>query len=102
MRNNLILFTAVAMLSFSACYWTLYCGAQVCTHRGQVCNYSISTTKQCVNGVHSTSINIVGEEYGTNARLVGGACGIVYNKVLGITTTKTDKTCGEAGDTLCY
>ena len=103
MKNYLILFAAVAALSFNVCYLASHSGAQgVCTHRGQVCNFSISTSLQCVNGVHSTSIHVVGEEYGANARLTGGPCGLVYNKWLGFITTKTDLTCGLAGDALCY
>ena len=103
MRNYVVLFAAVVMLSFSACYWVQTCWAQqVCTHKGQVCNFSISETEQCLNGTLSTSITVVGEQYGGNVLPSSGACGIVWNKFLGVITTKTDKTCGKAGNSSCY
>jgi len=104
MRNYMVLFAAVAVFSFSACYWASHSRAQgLCTHVGAVCNYPISVTEQCLNGWLSTSIMVTSESGTKNALPMGEShCGWVWWKRLGIPYWQTEIVCGSAANMECY
>jgi len=104
-RNYTILFAAVTMISFSVSYWVSHTSATPpCTHRAQVCNFAITPTKVCMNGILSTT-SMLGDEVGAlNVRSLGAhaPCGWIYQKGTILPWLSTGVVCGKGAIQDCW
>jgi len=61
---GLVLFVAVTILSFSACYLASHCWAVPrCSHKGGLCSFEMNPTTRCIHTHATLSIRVKDEDH---------------------------------------